>query len=178
MSADKLHGRATPPLPEFTFPDSGITVKIRKMAPETAALVHKSLRKQRAAPEPPLNAVDYGDGKTRMERNLADPFYSKELDAYQTWFNEESGKRLIKLILQEGVIVEFDAEEVSDFRARMADQDLADELEGSDRDVYLKHFCLKSGNDMQALMGAVMAHSQPTEEAVQTHVETFRGDVS
>ena len=46
-----LKGRAVPALPQFTFPDSGITVGLRRLSPDTQDRIAREL--SRKSPPPP-----------------------------------------------------------------------------------------------------------------------------
>ena len=184
MSANGHKGRGVPPLPTHTFQDSGITVQLRKLSPMTSQRLNEAIRREFPPPEPPTYEVEYGDTKVQ-EPNEADPTY---LARYQRWqqnaakrFNE----RLLKLVCLDAIEVEIgEAEKATIERKKRnlersgivwEDDPTLDDDENL-RYFYVQHCCFGSGEDMKELYQAVNMRSQPTEAAVQAHIETFPGD--
>lgn len=173
-------GREVPALPTFTFKDTGITVRLRKLSPYMGDQIGKAVRREKPAPEVPQNPVDYGDGKTAMEPNPADPDYQQALAEYEQWIAFESGQRLLRLVVEHAVDVsdeEIDQAAVAEKRAIMASIGASID-EFSDRDVYIKYVCVGTQEDMEDLMAAATRRSQPTEAAIADNVTAFRRDVS
>jgi hypothetical protein len=113
-------GRAVPPLPAFTFPDSGITVHVPRLSPNTQALIAEQvLREMPARPEPPIQTVEGLDGKAHDEPNAANPEYLAELRAWTQSANIEIGARFRQLVMRR-LVVEVDADAVQALRDRLA----------------------------------------------------------
>lgn len=157
----------------FTFPDSGITVRIERIAPATKQAIAKALEAEYPKPKPPMQEVDYGDGP-RMEANTADPGYLEAIKIQEEQFAIALVERMFVLVKRR-IEVEVDPAAVKRIRDDM--EAISTPLNGSDKDIYVDHVCISSEEDAQALMKYLMRRSQPTEEAVQEHIDTFRGDV-
>lgn len=173
-------GREVPELPTFTFKDTGITVRLRKLSPFMGDQLGKALRKEKPAPEPPVNEVDYGDGKITKEPNPADPAYQQALTEYEYWVSFEAGQRSIRAVIEYGVDLDpdqIDMEAVTRVRAMMAVIGASIE-EMSDREVYIKYVCVGTQEDLNELLEAATRRSQPTEAAIADNVTAFRRDVS
>ena len=115
-----VKGRAAP-LPLFTFPDSGITVALRRISPETQARIAQSLAKDAAwhalhpKPEPPIQHVEAIDGTTAVP-NVEEPAYKQALSRYLAHFAAEVGQRLLDLALHQ-IVVEVDQVAVDQLKA-------------------------------------------------------------
>lgn len=183
LSTVKPKGRAAPPLPEFTFPDSGVTVSIRKMGPFTLDLVRTSLLEKHQPPSPPMVEVNYGTEdkpEMKLEANPADPAYKEQLAAYEVEIAEKSGREVIEAIIENAVVVDVDLEEVKSARVMLErlGTDPEEVVRMSDHAVYVKHVCIKSSKDLTQLQEVVLGESIPSEAAVRRHEDTFRGEVS
>lgn len=153
---------------EVTLPDSGKTVKIRKVSP----LLFIQLRKDFPAPKPPKNKVTDMDGREVMEENLADPNYLQALEDY----NAAIEVRMGKLIYKRGVDVEVDQaalQELKDFYKT----EFGKELTGDDKEMYVQYVLIQSQKDYDALTNAVLDISQPTKEDMAAATHSFPGKV-
>lgn len=172
-------GRTPPPLPTFTFQDSGITVSIRKLSPFMGEQIGRSLKKEHPAPKPPINEVSYGDGKPVQEENLADPDYLLAMQIYEQEMAHEAGQRMMDLVIEAAVVIDqVDLVEVARIRAVMAAIGAPIEDEMSDREVYIRFVCIGTQDDLEELMAAATRRSQPTEAAIAENVTAFRREVS
>jgi len=174
-------GRTVPSLPTHTFKDSGITVSLRKLSPFTGDLIGRSLRKERPAPEPPVNLVQYGDGMPVQEKNTADPAYLQAMQEYDVWIAAEAGRRLMNLVIEEAIVIkpeDIDADEVKRVRASMAKIGAPIDAENDDREVYIRYVCIATQEDLEELIAAATRRSQPTEAAIAENVLAFQGNVS
>lgn len=172
-------GRTPPPLPTFTFPDSGITVSVRKLSPFMGEQIGRSLRKEHPAPKPPINIVMYGDGKPVQEENLADPDYLAAMQQYEQEQAHEAGQRMMNLVIQAAVVLDdVDTAEVARIRAVMAAVGAPIDDEMDDREVYIRFVCIGTQDDLEDLMEAATRRSQPTEAAIAENVTAFRSQVS
>jgi hypothetical protein len=158
----KFPGELTP----FTFKDTGISVKIRKVSP----LLINELYKLYPAPKPPLQEVDYGDGKKVMEPNEAHPDHVQALADHNVQIYEQMKKLLVK----RGVVCEVDKEAVDELR-QFWNEEYGKELEGTDLEVYVFYICAGSDVDIDDLMTVITRRSQPTKEAKELAKITFPG---
>lgn len=159
----------------FTFPDSGITVGLYRLAPDTITLIRQAIKKEFSPPQPPTQTVEFADGTSRQERNEADPEYTAALKRYEYEAAEKTADRMMRLIARRAE-VEVDNEAVFHFRADMEAIGVPVE-ETDDKAVYVRHICVSSEGDYTALTDFIMQRSQPTKEAVDAHKDSFRGDV-
>lgn len=157
-----MTGRTAPKTGEPVTLSSGITVWARKVSPYTMAAASKSVVK----PTPPLIDVDY-DGKIRSEPNEDDPAYVAALAEWQNAIN----LRAVDVMLRLGLQVDIDQEALAERRAELAALGL--EIDADDHLAYVKHIAIQTEDDMTLLAAAITKKSQPTEEAVQQHLETF-----
>jgi hypothetical protein len=155
-------GELTP----FKFQDTGISVKIRKVSP----LLINELYKLYPAPKPPLQEVDYGDGKKVQEVNEAHPDYVQALADHNTQIYEQ----LKKLLVKRGVVCEVDKDAVDELRQFWQDE-YGNHLEGTDLEIYVLYICAGSDADINELMDAITRRSQPTQEAKELAKVSFPG---
>lgn len=174
-------GRKVPPLPTFTFRDSGHTVAIRKLSPMTLQEMDRQLRREFPPPEVPVVDVPDGDdGQTRKEANPADPDYQQALVKWQQEHYERAGERTLRLVALRAVEVEVDADALVQLRKDLAiiGTPLPDDPkltpEQNEKYLYVMHILIGSPEDMQDLQAVVMRRSQPTQEAVSEHIASFR----
>lgn len=155
-------------LVDFTFPDSKIKIKIRKISPFLA----REIQKDFPPPDPPQQEVDYGDGVVKTEANESHPDHVKKMREY----NDEVETRMQNLILLRGVVFEITPEmqdEIDDVRQFLLET-YKIESEESDKMIYLKYVAVGSDRDLRELINAVIGISQPTEEAIGRNVKSFR----
>lgn len=152
----------------FTFPDTGVTVSIRKVSP----LLISEIQRKNPTPKPPLNKVMYGDD-TRYEENPADPDYIKALEDHGTKLEQAIRRALIRF----GVVYELTAEDVrrvNELR-EFWQTDEGEQLVGSDMEVFISYLAIGTFEDLNDLVEAVTRRSQPTEKAVAEAAERFPG---
>lgn len=158
----------------FTFPDSGEKIWVRRISP----LLAVKLRQAKKPPSPPMQKVNYGTPDHpdwREEENTASPVYLADLQDY----NADLEKRMQRFMIRRGTFVEMtDAikEQVRDVRELMAEEgvDLSDE---SDSMVYILYIAVTSDDDLRGLLNAIVKVSQPTEEAIKAHMDSFQPPV-
>lgn len=171
-------GRAAPPLPQFTFPDSGITVGLRRFAPDTQDAIARELTRQHPPPEIPMvEGIELADGTYDLEPNPADPDYQQALADYFQQQALDVAAKLVDLALRR-IEVEVDAGAVQRLRDDMAaiGAPLPDDLD--DRTIYVRHICISSTYDLTSMLAYLQRRSMPTEVAVQEFLESFRRDIS
>jgi hypothetical protein len=168
-----VKGRAVPPLPEHTFKDSGITVRLRKIAPTTQTALALQIQREIPKPAPPVVDTDLG-----LEENAADPAYEKRLKEWERECSMELNRRLFKLACLE-CEVEVDHEDVARKQAHFRaiglewDDDPRLSAEENARVFYIQHIACATTDDMSEFYQAITRRSQPTEEAVERHIQTF-----
>lgn len=158
-------------LTPYTFKDTGVQVLIRKVSP----LLAVTLQQKFPSPTPPMEEVDYGDGKKHYEPNPTHPDYLEALKRY----DEENEKRMRTLLLKRGVEIEMTdeaKEEVAALRGFMKDE-FGKTLDEDDKMVYISYIAIGSDKDLEELLSAVMRRSQPTEEVVEQAQEAFKSKV-
>lgn len=174
------NGRGAAALPTFTFPDSGIAVKLRRISPDTQARIAQALSKEWDAtnprPQPPIQTVEAIEGPSEVP-NASDPAYTKALGDWLVMFNVEVGKRLLLLALSM-VEVEVDHDALAQLKASMAAVGAPFDEDADDRDIYLKQICVSSVLDAAALVAYVQGTSQPTKEGIQATLDMFQRSVS
>lgn len=174
-------GRAAP-LPSFTFPDSGITVQLRRISPDAQARIGQAIvsdtewHKLHPKPEPPVQTVAAIDGPMEAP-NVDDPAYKKAMSQYLAWMAAEAGVRLLELALRQ-IVVEVDTEAVAEHRENMAAVGAPLDEDASDRDIYLRQICVSSAYDAAALVAHVQGNSAPTRGAIQASLDMFRHQIS
>ncbi len=168
-------GRTVPPLPQFTFKDSGITVQFYRIGPMTRQQI--SLQVQRDIPKPPPPIVQTEIGP---EENEADPDYEKQLRAWEAACTQELNLRLLKIAAL-NTVCDVDTAAVARVKRNLAaaktpwedDTALADE--DNDRICYILHVAIATQEDLEEFGTAILTRSQPTEAAVQAHIDSFPG---
>lgn len=164
---EKSRGKPVKMIGEPVELSTGITVFARKVSPYSRQAVMQSVPK----PKPPLVEADYGEGKKGMEPNEADPDYQIALEEYQQAVAVKSGDAMLRL----GVMVEIDYEVLNSLRDDF--KSLGMEMDADDKLAYLKHVAIGSEEDLTLLGAVITSQSQPTEEAVQAHADSFSGNV-
>jgi hypothetical protein len=150
----------------FKFADTGISVKVRKVSP----FLVNNLRKIYPQPKPPMQEVDYGDGKKVMEANEAHPDYAQTLDEYNNMFMD----KLQRLLIVRGVECKVDQEAVDSLK-EFWKTEYGKELEGSDKEIYIIYICAGTKDDLDDLTNAILTRSQPTKEATELAKVSFPG---
>jgi hypothetical protein len=157
-------------LTDYTFKDTGITVKIKKISPMLAADVSASM----PDPLPPEQEVDYGEPRgKRMEPNYSDPGYQAELAAHK----QKVFAALQRVMIKRAVVIEGDEwmDAVKEYREFIHTETGAPLAEPDDMLVYVMRVCIGSQEDMMELLSAITTRSQPTQEAVEQAKRSFRG---
>lgn len=150
---------------EITLKDSNITVKVRKVSP----LLFLEIRKQFPPPKPPLNKVTDLNGKDAWEENKAHPDYLQALSDYEDSLNT----KVQDLMFRRGVEVEVNSEAVNELKAFWKET-FDKELEGNDRDIYIRYVVIQSTDDFNQLYEAIMEKSQPTAEDINAAKQGFK----
>lgn len=180
VNGTHARGRVTPPLPEHTFKDSGITIKIRKVGPTTQQQLARAIMRDMPEPPIPIVATELGN-----EPNAADPAYLLAKAAWDTETNSEMNTRmlLIAALEAEVVIDEAARQDIARKQRHMQligipyepNPDLTD-VE-NEKVFYILHVAAATPDDLREFGDAVLRRSVPTEEAVQAQITTFRSDV-
>jgi hypothetical protein len=173
------NGRTPPPetLYDFTFPDTGRTVQIRKVS----SLLRQETRRQVVQapgfeePQPPTSKVDYGEGNVTI-LNPQHPIYQDLRRDWNARVNEETGTRLRHIAIRRGVVCEVDMEAVASVRQDMTAEGVSLK-EFDDHYVYVAFVCVGSDDDWTDLLKAIFERSAPQEAAVQAHIAAFQPDV-
>jgi hypothetical protein len=176
----RQQGRIVSPLPEHTFKDSGITIRVRKVGPTTQQRLAQQIQRDMPEPEPPIVETEIG-----KEANPADPQYQAD---YARWEQQTRGELTNRLLL----IAALEAEVTIDDAARqeiarrkrhlqligIPHEDRADLTdEENERVFYILNVAAASPEDLGEFGAAVLRRSVPTEEAVQSQIATFQRDL-
>jgi len=165
-------GRTVPDLATFAFA-SGATATLRPVSQFTRAHIEMQMRKLYPTPAPPMNEVDYGDGK-KLEPNYSDPDYERQLQEYQAFIAVKMLDGMIDL----GVEIEVDQLKL-DRVAESMERIGIPLVEISDKVAFVKHCCMFDiEHEMPALLTAMNDLIGPRQEDVDDHIATFQGDVS
>ncbi len=168
------------PLPSFTFPDSGITIELRRLAPGTQEQIAHAITQDaewgaaHPRPEPPLQTITDLEGKEEQIPNADEPEYQTRLSAYNLALNIEIGERLIALAKRQ-IVCEVDDEAVKLLRDDMEAIGAPFADDADDRDIYISRICISSVVDLTALLAYIQGNSWPTEAAIARHRATFSG---
>lgn len=160
------------PLPSFTFPDSGITVGLRRFAPDTQDAIAREVTRQNPPPPVPVVETELGD-----EPNPADPDYQQAISAYFRQQALDVSGRLVELAFRR-IVVEVDQAAVDLLKADMAAIGTPLPEDWDDRTIYIRHICISSTYDLTSMLAYLQRRSMPTEVAVQEFLESFQRDVS
>ena len=154
-------------LHNYTFADSGYTVKIQKVSP----LLAMQLQNDFPPPTPPLQRIMVGDQET-FEPNPSSPEYAQALQDYQRDFEN----RLRRMIIKRGVVIEFTEEMKADLAKVRADylEITGKELAGNDDYVFLSYLAVGSDADLTDLITGIMQRSQPTDAVIAQTAKNFR----
>lgn len=169
-------GRST--LPAFTFPDSGITVRLPRFAPDTQAQIAVALGKDvewhaaHPRPEPPLQEVEAIDGPMAVP-NTDDPDYRKALGHYLMLYQVEVGRRMLELAI-DLMDVEVDTQAVARRRQAMAKIGAPFPDDADDRDIYIRQIVISSAHDSATLIAHVQGTAAPSKEGIQAALDMFR----
>lgn len=173
-------GRIAPPLPEHTFKDSNITIRIRKVGPMTQQRMAQAIQKEVPEPDVPIVQTEMGP-----EQNPADPTYIKAYGAWDRKTTALLSERMMRYAALEAEVTIDDAAKREIVRAKRnlalsgaawaAIEGLTDDE--NDRVFYILHVCCATTDDLKEFSAAVRQRSVPTEEAVQWHIATFSGDI-
>lgn len=150
---------------EVTLPDSGATVRVKFVGPMLLNDIRKAAGKGLAKPAPPLIAPF--EDKSVTEPNEDDPAYTAALAEYNTAL----GMRFLEKLFRYGVDYTLTPADVAQVAALRADADL--DLPADDFQVFVTRFLVKTNADLEALQGAIMGYSQPTEAQVAASIESF-----
>jgi len=158
----------------YTFKDTGIKVKIKKVSPLLIVEVQKAM----PVPKPPMQDVVYGDpgdpgAKKVQEPNESHPDYLADIDDY----NMALEMKVRKFMIMRGVVINLDDEqkqEVKQLREEWKEEFDA-ELNGSDKFLYISYIAIGTDADMEELMDVIMRRSQPTEAVITEVKASFQG---
>lgn len=153
-------------LSEFTFPDSGGVVRVRRIPP----MLLRDLQRIFKPPKPPRQEVAFDKGV----RTIPNPEHPDHVEAMAE-YEAEFGERIIRLVVRLGVVCEVDAAAVQALRAEMAAEGI--DLDADDKYVYVTRILTETQADLEALQQAVLGASTVTEAGVAEATERFPGQV-
>ncbi len=170
-------GRAVPALPQFTFPDSGITVGLRRLAPDTQDQITRALMRETPAPEVPMvEGMERSDGTFEMEPNPADPDYQATLAAYMRRIGMDASTKMFELAMRR-IEVDVDQGAVTRYKEDMEAVGIPLDPDMDDKALYIRCICISSSYDLAAMLAYMQRRSMPTEVAVQEYLDSFQRGV-
>jgi hypothetical protein len=180
VNGTQARGRVAPPLPEHTFKDSGITIKIRKVGPTTQQRLAQQIMKEIPEPLPPIVETELGS-----EANPADPAYLESKADWDQQTRNELTQRMMLIAALEAEVVIDDAARADIARKRrhlkiigIPYENNPDMTDAENEKVfYILHVAAATPEDLGEFSQAVLRRSVPTEEAVQAQIATFQRDV-
>lgn len=161
-------------LTDFTFKDTGISVKLRKISPMLAADVSASMPE----PQPPEVEVNYGEPKGIVkEPNLSDPNYAIQLQEHQVKVYRTYRRVMILRSIDRTSLPEDWQQQVTEYRQLIKEQTGKDLDEPEDLVVFILRIAVGSPEDLNELITTITRRSQPTPEGVALAKESFPGSV-
>lgn len=160
---------------EFTLPQSGHTVRVRKLSPDVTVQIRSAVMAelQDEKPRVPTQRLEVAPGDFQDVENPEHPDYQKALKAWQDSVLFETGRRFMRLIGDYAVQDETDLEAVQEYRDQMAA--LGVEETSTDREVFLWKILAPTREDQRALSNFLVGASIPSAQEVQTARDSFRG---
>ncbi len=159
----------------FVCQDTGIELKIRHIPFTVTDRFFEQYEKDHAAPEPPTQTVDYGEGEKIKEKNHAHPAYLKRAERYEIEKTKWCDQQAKKLYTDLAIECDVDTDAVKQLRAEMRALGVA--LDPDDKFVYVWHIAIGTVQGHNELMQAIQRRTQPTEEAIAQAKQSFRGEV-
>ena len=152
---------------------SGIELKLRAVGQATLAQFIKELKT--TEPKPPIQTIQTANGPKEVPHETH-PDYLAALEDYQL----RQGTFMLAVFIQLGVYVKLDEEDLEELRDLQSNLDLVNP--GAPENKYLTYHYV-SGicpemEEINALVMAIQSINTPTQEQVQTHLDTFRPGVS
>ena len=187
----RTRGRSVPEFPLYTFRDSGVTCRLRRLSPVTMQRIQEAIIREwkalppeddRAFPEPPTEPVAIGGGPERDEPNPNDPAYKERLSAWESAVQKEVMERFVRIAALDACLFEpgeIDAAWCERFERRMAAEGSAlgipKHYEGEDRHqiIWVIYHCIGSNQDLSEFVQHLVTRTQIREEEVAAHVATF-----
>lgn len=150
----------------FTF-SNGIKARVLGVSPQSILAVRKAFKQ----PKPPMHEVEIAGQKTR-EADLTDPEWLEKVEEWKLELTE----RVQAVYFEDGLELDVPAEEVketaSKLRAKFEERGAP--VKGSDQLVFVAYHCVRSTDELQALMKAVRGATETTEEGIAEATATFR----
>lgn len=173
-------GRVVPALPEHTFKDSSITIKIRKVGPTTQQRLAQQIMREIPEPLPPTITTELGP-----EANAADPAYIEARAEWDQTTRNELTQRLMLIAALEAEVTIDDAARADIARKKRHlsligipyEDNPALDADENEKVFYILHVAAGTPEDLADFANAVLKRSVPTEEAVQRQIATFQRDV-
>lgn len=147
-----------------------VSKKVLYIPPVSIHSIAMRVQRRYKQPSPPINLVDYGDGRKVKEFNYADPDYAVKLRGWARYIEQVSQQEALKRAYE----AKLNAEQLAEVQAWKAENpDLYDE-EDSDTALWIEEIAITSEADMNALIDAM---GGPNEEVVEAHQDSFRSDI-
>lgn len=155
---------------EITLPDSGKTIKVKRLARFLVREAMRDLQRKYPEPRPPRQPVDYGAGP-EWEENYSHPDYLEAMKRHERKLKDLTGQLSLELVIARCVVVEVDAEAVKALREDMRAVNI--DLSPDDKYVYVTCILCETERDLKALQEGVLLDSQPTPEGIAAAQKSF-----
>lgn len=176
-----IHRGRAAPIPTFTFPDSGITVGLRRIPAGTQQQIAMAVEGDQEwgaahpKPTPPLQKVETLDGPSEVPNPDA-PEYQRALAEYTGALALEIGERMITLAKRQ-IVVEVDEGAVAQLKEDMQAIGAPFPSDADSRDIYISRICISSLFDLTTMLAYLRGNSEPTEAAITQHRAMFPGSI-
>lgn len=169
------------PAEEYTFPDSSITVKVRRISPLLRDDIEAQCRREFPEPEVPMKKRNYGTEDEPDWIVEADPYDQAYRDAKQKWNVEHVnrvGDKLLWLAVRRGIEVEMSDDVLQQVKDLREDMSLVGvELDPDDKFIYVSRICVDKLDTLRELYEVLFSTSKPTKDEVDAMKATFPGNV-
>ena len=152
-------------LKEFTFPDSGETVFV---PPVSLAALSLKLQRRYPRPNPPIQEVDYGDGKKVKELNYLHPDYDLAVRAWNAYLEHQS----MELGLSRIFAIKLNKEQLKAVQKwKKANPGLWEEGD-DDTSLWFEEIAITTDDDLKSLV-SFMTDGDPDPGGVEDTEESF-----
>lgn len=181
MADTQQKGRIAPPSAEYTFPGSGITIRIRKVSPLLRDDIDAQLRLEFPSPEIPMARRNYGtedEPDWIDEPNPFDPVYKEEQKKWLVQHANRVGDKLLWVAVRRGIELQLDEEMKAEVDSIREDFKLIGvDLDPDDKFVYVTRICLQTLDELRELHDVIFSQARPSREVIEALKATFPSEV-
>lgn len=172
-----MRGRAVPEWPVF-HASSGYAVPVRKLSPDTWALIMQAAQKELEGSKPavPTERTEVAPNEW-VDVPLQTAAYQTDLAAWTQAVRKLAGDRIRVLLEDYAIQCPIDQERVDEYK-RMAALAGIDHTTETDRQIWIWRILLPAAEDRVGISAFAIGNSVPSQEAIQAQKATFRRDVA